>query len=653
MCGFAGAFEPGVPDDAWRSRLSAMAGALVHRGPDDEGLWWDAGTGIGLAFRRLAILDLSAEGHQPMTSASGRYVIAFNGEVFNFAALREELDREGFRNWRGHSDTEVMLAAVETWGLVPAVSRFVGMFAFALWDRADRRLHLVRDRLGIKPLSWGRCGNVLLFGSEMTALRRHPAFDAPLDRNAIASFLRFNFVPSPGSAFAGFRKLEPGTIRTFDLAAGAVRGEGALERYWSFRDVVERGIERPFDGTDGEALDELERRLQESVRLRMIADVPLGAFLSGGVDSSLVVALMRRAGTGPVKTFTIGFEEPDYDESGFAREVARRLGTEHTEQILGASETLAAVPRVAALFDEPFSDSSQIPTLLVSELARRHVTVSLSGDGGDESFAGYKRYALAADLERSLGRVPYPLRRVLAGALCAVPVGPANRRLGFLDPWLRRYGSGGAAGDKIRKLAELLALPDGRAVYLDLLSHWKRPESVVPGARELTRLADTIGLPDAIGDAVERGMADDTLAYLPDDILVKVDRTSMSVGLEARVPLLDHRVVEFAWRLPRRAKVRDGRGKWALRELLYRHLPRELVDRPKMGFGLPIDHWLRGPLRPWAEDLLSEERLRREGLLDPAPVREKWTEHLSGRRNWHYYLWDVLMLESWRDSHRV
>jgi asparagine synthase (glutamine-hydrolysing) len=653
MCGFAGAFEIGTPDDAWRDRLGAMAKALVHRGPDDEGLWWDPAAGIGLAFRRLAILDLSVEGHQPMTSPSGRHVIAFNGEVFNFAELREELDREGPRNWRGHSDTEVMLAAIETWGLPGAVSRFVGMFAFALWDRSERRLHLVRDRLGIKPLYWGRCGATLLFGSEMTALRRHPAFDAPLDRDAIASYLRFNFVPAPGCAFAGFRKLEPGAIRTFDLSDGRPTSESRLERYWSFREVVERGREHPFEGTDGEAIDELERRLSESVRLRMIADVPLGAFLSGGIDSSLVVALMRRVSTGTVKTFTIGFEEREYDESGYAREVAGRLGTEHTERILGAGETLAAVPRIAALFDEPFADSSQVPTLLVSELARRHVTVSLSGDGGDESFAGYKRYALAADLERSLGRIPRPARAVLAAALGKVPVAAANRGLSFLDPWLRRYGSGGAAGDKLRKLAELLALRDGRAVYLDLLSHWKRPEAVVPGSRELLRLADGIGLLESLRDPIERGMADDTLAYLPDDILVKVDRTSMSVGLEARVPLLDHRVVEFAWQLPLRLKVREGNGKWALRQVLYRHLPRELVDRPKMGFGLPIDSWLRGPLRAWAEDLLAEDRLRRGGLLDPAPVREKWAEHLSGRRNWHYYLWDVLMLESWREAHRA
>lgn len=653
MCGFAGAFAPDTNDDRWRGSLGAMAAALSHRGPDDEGLWWDAAAGIGLAFRRLAILDLSVEGHQPMTSASGRYVIAFNGEVFNFAELRADLGGPAEIAWRGHSDTEVMLAAIEAWGLAPAVSRFVGMFAFALWDRRERRLHLVRDRLGVKPLYWGRSGGTLLFGSEMTAIRRHPAFASALDRDAIASFLRFNFVPAPGCAFAGFRKLEPGAIRTFDLSGREAPAEGTLERYWSLHEVVDRGLAHPFDGTDGEALDELERRLQESVRLRMIADVPLGAFLSGGIDSSLVVALMRRAATGPVRTFTIGFEERDYDESGYAREVARRLGTDHTERILGAAETLAAVPRAAALFDEPFSDSSQIPTLLVSELARRHVTVSLSGDGGDESFGGYKRYALAADLDRSLGRVPRPLRRLLAATLGAVPVGPANRLLGFLDPWLRRYGSGGAAGDKLRKLAELLALPDGRAVYLDLLSHWKRPERLVAGARELPRLAEAIALPEGLREAVERGMFDDTLAYLPDDILVKVDRTSMSVGLEARVPLLDHRVVEFAWSLPRRAKIRDGKGKWALRELLYRHLPRELVDRPKMGFGLPIDHWLRGELRPWAEDLLSEARLRREGLLDPAPVREKWAEHLSGRRNWHYYLWDVLMLESWRDAHRV
>ena len=652
MCGFAGAFDPGSEGAAWPTRLAGMAAALRHRGPDDEGLWHDAEAGIGLAFRRLAILDLSAEGHQPMLSAGGRYVIAFNGEVYNFRALRAELESAGAR-FRGHSDTEVMLAAFEAWGLEAAVRRFVGMFAFALWDRTERKLHLVRDRIGIKPLYWGWSRGALLFGSELTALRRHPSFDARLDRDAVASFLRFNDVPAPHAIFEGFRKLEPGCLRTFDLAAGRRSGEGRLVPYWTLLDVAREGLAHPFAGDEREAIDELERRLTESVALRMIADVPLGAFLSGGIDSSLVVALMQAQASGKVRTFTIGFEEKEYDESEWARRIAKHLGTEHTEQVVTAAEALAAVPRIASLFDEPFADSSQVPTLLVSQLARRHVTVALSGDGGDELFAGYKRYALFADLKTTLSRLPPGARRVLGRVLGAVPVDAANRLLGFADPWLRRYGSGGAAGDKIRKLAELLALPDDRALYLDLLAHWKNPELLVAGSRSRPRLADVAECPTGFCDPIHPLMFDDTLAYLPDDILVKVDRTSMSVGLEARVPILDHRVVEFAWSLPLALKVRDGGTKWALRQVLYRHVPKELVDRPKMGFGLPIDVWLRGPLRAWADDLLSESRLRREGLLDPGPIQEKWREHLSGRRNWHYDLWDVLVLQAWREAHGV
>jgi asparagine synthase (glutamine-hydrolysing) len=649
VCGFAGAFEPGTESAAWPGRLAGMAGALRHRGPDDEGFWHDAEAGIGLAFRRLAILDLSVAGHQPMLSASGRYVIAFNGEVYNFGALRTELEANGAR-FRGHSDTEVMLAAFEAWGLEPAVSRFVGMFAFALWDRTERKLHLVRDRIGIKPLYWGWSRGALLFGSELTALREHPSFDARLDRSAVAGFLRFNYVPAPHAIFEGFRKLEPGCIRTFDLPADTKGGEGRLTPYWTLANVASSGMANPFAGDDLEAVDELERCLSDSVALRMIADVPLGAFLSGGVDSSLIVALMQAQSTNKVRTFTIGFEERDYDESAAARAIADRLGTDHTEQIVTAEEAKAAIPRIAALFDEPFADSSQVPTLLVCELARRHVTVSLSGDGGDELFAGYKRYALFSDLKQTVHRLPRGVRSALAPVLGAVPVGAANRLLAVFDPWLRRYGSGGAAGDKLRKLAELLALPDERALYVHLLSHWKEPEQLVAGATERPRLADHADRPAGFADDVHPLMFDDMLAYLPDDILVKVDRTSMSVGLEARVPILDHRVVEFAWRLPLSFKLRNGGTKWALREVLYRHVPKELLDRPKMGFGLPIDVWLRGPLKDWAEELLSESRLRSDGLLDPGPIRQKWIEHVSGRRNWHYYLWDVLVLQAWREA---
>ncbi len=652
MCGLAGAYDPGTEAAAWPTRLGGMAGALKHRGPDDEGIWHDAEAGVGLAFRRLSIIDLSVEGHQPMVSVSGRFVIAYNGEVYNFGVLRRELEAAGSK-FRGHSDTEVMLAAVEAWGLVPAVSRFVGMFAIALWDRKERQLHLVRDRIGIKPLYWGWSRGALLFGSELTSLRAHPAFETRLDRNAVASFLRFNYVPSPFAIFEGFRKLEPGCIRSFDLSKGARGGEGRLEAYWSLAEVARSGLAQPFAGDEREAVDELERRLKDAVGLRMIADVPLGAFLSGGIDSSVVVALMQAQASGKVRTFTIGFTEKEYDESPSAREVAARLGTDHTERIVTAEEAKAAVPRIAAIFDEPFADSSQVPTLLVSELARNHVTVSLSGDGGDELFAGYKRYALFEDLNRSLGRLPHAARAALASVLEGVPIGAANRLFAFADPIFRRYGSGGAAGDKIQKLAELLALPDEKALYVNLLSHWKEPERLVPGAAERPRLVDLTPRPSGFRDDMHPLMYDDMLAYLPDDILVKLDRTSMSVGLEARVPIIDHRVVELAWSLPLSLKVKNGTTKWALRRVLERYVPAEIVDRPKMGFGLPIDIWLRGPLKAWAEDLLSESRIRRDGLLEPGPIQQKWREHASGKRDWHYYLWDVLVLQAWREAHAV
>jgi asparagine synthase (glutamine-hydrolysing) len=484
-----------------------------------------------------------------------------------------------------------MLAAIETWGLLAAISRFVGMFAFALWDRTERRLHLVRDRIGIKPLYWGWSRGTLLFGSELTALRRHPSFEAGIDRDAMAGFLRFNYVPAPLSIFKGFRKLEPGCLRTFDLGSGAAHGgEGRLVPYWTLTRVASEGLAHPFSGDETEALDELERRLTESVALRMIADVPLGAFLSGGIDSSLIVALMQKAGSGRVRTFTIGFEEKEFDESPHARAVAERLGTDHTERILSASEALAAVPRIASLFDEPFADPSQIPTLLVSELARTKVTVSLSGDGGDELFAGYRRYVLFQDLQRSVGWLPQGARRAIGSALSAFPIGATNALLAFTDPVMRRYGGAGAAGDKLHKLAEILSLDD-RSLYVNILSHWKNPESLVAGSVERPRLADTTSRPTGFRDAMHPLMFDDLLSYLPDDLLVKLDRTSMSVSLEGRVPILDHRVVELAWRLPLSLKMRDGDSKWALRQILYRHLT-ERAGRPAENGILPADRRL-------------------------------------------------------------
>ncbi len=624
---------------AWVAR---MAEQIRHRGPDDSGVWVDEGAGIGLGFRRLAIIDLTPTGHQPMLSADGRYVIVFNGEVYNFSALKEDLTQLG-HTFRGTSDTEVMLAAVVEWGLESAVKRFNGMFAFALWDRKERCLYLVRDRLGIKPLYFGWMGSTFIFGSELKTLAVHPDFHGHVDRNALASFLRFNYVPTPYSIFKHVRKLEPGTILRVDAASGP--GQFNSQVYWSAREVVENGIQEPFVGGDQEAADTLENLLRDSIRLRMIADVPLGAFLSGGVDSSTVVALMQTQSSLPVKTFTIGFEEDSFNEAVHARAVARHLGTEHTELALTPAEARAVIPLLPQIYDEPFSDSSQIPTFLVSRLARQHVTVSLSGDGGDELFAGYNRYTWVGRLWKSIGWMPMPARRAIARLIASLTPAQWERLL--------RFSGYSEPGEKMRKLAEALPAANPEAIYQRLASHWHEPQAVVNGGVEWS-------LPDLSSerwpkgaDTLQRMMYFDLVSYLRDDILAKVDRASMANSLEARVPLLDdHRVVEFAWRLPTHLKIREGQSKWLLRQVLYRHVPRTLIERPKQGFGIPIDDWLRGPLRGWAEEYLSEARIRREGIFFVDPIRRKWQEHLEGRQNWQYYLWDILMFQTWYAEHK-
>ena len=623
--------------------LRRMGEAIAHRGPDDSGVWLDAYAGIGLSHRRLSVLDLSPAGHQPMVSGSGRYVIAFNGEIYNHLDLRRQL---GDRAWRGHSDTETLLAGFEFWGIEKTLQRAVGMFAIALWDRVDRSLILARDRMGEKPLYYGWQGTTFLFGSELKALKAHPAFQGEIDRDALALMLRHNYIPAPYSIYKGIRKLLPGTY--LKLLMG--KREGEPVHYWSVRGMAERGQAQPFAGSEAEAVMALEAHLLESIGLQMIADVPLGAFLSGGVDSSTVVALMQAKSSRPVKTFTIGFHEEGYDEAQHAKLVARHLGTEHTELYVMPKEAMNVIPRLPALYDEPFSDSSQIPTLLVSEMARRHVTVSLSGDGGDELFGGYNRYFWATNIWRRVGWAPQPMRAALAGALTALPPSAWNgvfRGLSRFLPVGWRYAN---PGDKLHKLAEILAVRTPEEIYLDLVSHWKQPAEVVRGTHEpptvLTDSAQWAGLPDF----EQRMMYLDQMTYLPDDILTKVDRAAMGVSLETRVPFLDHRVVEFAWSLPLSMKIRHGQGKWLLRQVLNRHVPKELIDRPKMGFGVPIDVWLRGPLKGWAEELLDESRLQREGYFDPRPIRRKWTEHLTGGRNWSYYLWDVLMFQAWLEA---
>ncbi|RLJ67990.1 asparagine synthase (glutamine-hydrolyzing) [Sulfurisoma sediminicola] len=649
MCGIAGYFQLSNAAAADASAARAMADRIVTRGPDDAGSWAEGP--VALAHRRLSILDLSPAGHQPMHSACGRYVIVFNGEIYNWRDMRAAVEGEPYfaecvRAWRGHSDTEVILAAVACWGFEAALQRMVGMFAIALWDRRERALFLARDRLGEKPLYYGRFGRTLLFGSELKALRAHRDFRADIDRDALALLMRHNYIPAPYSIYRGVRKLPPASY----LRVGA-DGAETLRSYWSAQEIAARGQAERFEGDDAAAIDELERVLSRSIREQMVADVPLGAFLSGGIDSSTVVALMQAQSVQPVRTFSIGFHEEGYNEAQHAREVARHLGTEHTELYVTPQQAQAVIPRLPDLYDEPFADSSQIPTFLVAELARRHVTVSLSGDGGDELFAGYNRYFFAGELWRGIARVPRPLRALSARSIHAFSPRTLDALARWTRPLLPRRLRHANAGDKLHKLADILGHNGLATIYRDLVSHWKEPAELVLGATEpptaLTDPARRIVLPDIVSTM----MCLDTVSYLPDDILVKVDRAAMGVSLETRVPLLDHRVVEFAWRLPMSLKVRGGDGKWILRQLLYRHVPRTLVERPKMGFGVPIDAWLRGPLRDWAESLLAEDRLRREGYFDPQQVREKWREHLSGGRNWQYLLWDVLMFQAWLERH--
>ena len=639
MCGLAGfaGFKDLKGEPAAIAR--SMGDAIAHRGPDDSGVWIDASAEVALSHRRLAIVDLSPAGHQPMHSHSQRFVIAFNGEIYNHREIRAALEREGAAPaWRGTSDTEVLLEAIEHWGLVRALEASVGMFAVALFDQKERRLFLARDRLGEKPLYYGRVGNTFLFGSEPKALAQHPAWTGEIDREALGLYMRYGNVPAPHSIYAGIRKLDSGAYLTLDLGTGKT----TVERFWDAADYARRGVAQPFSGSPEEAVERAEALLKASLADQMIADVPLGAFLSGGVDSSTVVALMQSMSTRPVRTFTIGFHAEGYDEAQHAKAVARHLGTDHTELYVTEREALDVVGRLPHIYCEPFADASQIPTYLVSKLARQHVTVSLSGDGGDELFSGYTRYAVAHDMWPWLGKIPSPARRALAQAIRAVSPGAWDAAAKVVPRKLRPS----RVGDKLHKSSSVIGAGSEGDLYTALISQWPDPSAIVLGMRESN---GGRAMPQ-LWSLTRSMMLADLTGYMQDDVLVKVDRASMAVALEGRVPMLDHRLVEFSLTLPDALLRRDGQSKWILRQILHRHVPRELTERPKMGFSVPIDRWLRGDLRDWAEDLLDEKRLAQEGMLNASAVRAAWAEHQSGRRNLQQQLWTVLMFQAWLRS---
>jgi len=645
MCGFAGLLtSERYRHDELRAITRRMAETLVHRGPDSSGEWVDAQAGVGLGFRRLAIIDLSEHGHQPMMSGSGRFWITFNGEVFNFAALRQELEATGAR-FRGHSDTEVILAAFERWGIEASVKRFIGMFAMAVWDTQARSLTLIRDRLGIKPLFIYSHGGLISFGSELKALQAGPAFDRALDRQSLTQYLRYLYVEAPRSIFRHVTKLRPGHMLTLTDPTAPLPES---RPFWTLEEAWRRGETDRFAGSEDEALDALDRLLSDSVRLRLHADVPLGALFSGGIDSSTVVALMQEQSPRPVKTFTCAFDAAEHNEAHHAARLAKHLGTDHTELMVTGDDALSVVPKLAELFDEPHADTAQIPAYLVCALARREVTVALSGDGGDEVFGGYNRYAYGARLLPRIQRMPAPARRLVAsgiGLFSSDSLARAHQRMTPVLPMALRQR---LAGEKLTKVGHVMGRDGDAGMYRSLVSAWQDPHRLMIGGHEPPSAVDRVLSQAWPSRLIDRMMYADQLGYLPDDQLAKIDRVSMGVSLEVRVPLLDHRIVEFASTLPTRFKVANGKGKLILRRVLYRRVPEELVERPKMGFSVPLAQWLRGPLRQWSEDLLSEDALRRDEILQVEPIRRSWKSFLEGRGENALGLWSVLVFQAWR-----
>jgi len=646
MCGIAGFWHPnsqGRYDGP--TALTRMTNSILHRGPDDAGAW-DNGAGLFLGHRRLAIVDLSSAGHQPMASPSGRYVMVFNGEIYNFQALRKALDTSQASPlpWRGHSDTEVMLAAFERWGITETLRKLVGMFAIAVWDRTRETLTLARDRIGEKPLYYGLRNGALLFASELQALNAHPTFDADISRDSLALLLKYAYVPAPHSIYEGIHKLPPGTWIELDRSCVENGTTGQPQAYW---ELPAAHSDSSSTLSDADAIDQLHELMRTTIRDQMVADVPLGAFLSGGIDSTLIVSLMQSLSTQKVKTFTIGFDNPGYNEAEHAKAVARHLGTDHTELYVTGTDALNVVPKLPDIYGEPFADSSQIPTYLVSEMARKHVTVSLSGDAGDELFGGYNRYQYLPNVWQKMNRVPGPVRKIAARMIESASPNRWDSVANGLNPLIPKHLRVRLPGDKLHKLAGVMRHDTASHMYDHVVSQWQNASDVVIGSN-LPRITKFEG-----GDFASWMMRQDSATYLPDDILAKVDRAAMAVSLETRVPFLDHRIVEFASTLPMSLKIRDGSTKWILRQLLYRYVPRELIERPKMGFGIPLHDWLRGPLRDWAESLLDAQRLAHEGYFNPKVIRTVWERHLRGQGNFQQQLWPVLMFQAWLDRKRV
>lgn len=650
MCGLNGFFNAPKNTSA-HAAIAQMNAAIHHRGPDVGGTWLDESVGLVLGHRRLAVLDLSPAGAQPMHSVCGRYVLAFNGEIYNHLQLREQLAQEGRSStWRGHSDTETMLACFVAWGIAKTLQAMVGMFAIALWDRQQKVLTLAKDRMGEKPLYWGWQGQSLYFGSELKGLKAHPAFKTDINRDAITLLLRHNCIPAPYSIYQGIEKLRPGYWLQLPLAEPEKAKMIRAQAYWRFNDIVEAGVANPFSGTPEQAVDALESALMGSIGEQMLSDVPLGAFLSGGIDSSTIVALMQTQSSRPVKTFTIGFDDAGYNEATHAKAVAKHIGTEHTELYMQPEDALSVIPKLSSMYCEPFSDSSQIPTFLVSQLARKHVTVALSGDGGDELFGGYNRYLMAQQVWSKSRKLPKPMRQLAAAGLTSLAPKNWDALFKTLGPILPEKLRLRTPGDKAHKLAGVLNVDSEQAFYHKLTSHWHNPAELVIGAQEpQTLITDPSCWPQT--DSFEHAMmAMDAQTYMADDILVKVDRAAMANSLETRVPMLDHRIAELAWRMPLDYKIRNGEGKWLLKQVLFRHVPRALIERPKMGFGIPLHDWLRGSLRDWAEALLDENLLQQQGYFKPTPIRMMWKEHLSGARNHQHHLWDILMFQAWLET---